>query len=161
MTSIVYDDSTTKKNPPKSDNSDKLLNLQMQTPVFEGSTSGLLQSGKTEEKYVIIWTADREQVFEMPTSGSAIMRQGINHLYLAKKEQCLAFATQLKTIFNTTNYEIYRLLPNREIQYLHPKDNMFPEDVNSQRVGGNINHSIGKNPQPVSIKFTNKNTFDE
>ena len=25
---------------------------------------------------------------------------------------------------------------------------------------GNIGHSIGKNPQPVNVKFTGKNTFD-
>ena len=32
---------------------------------------------------------------------------------------------------------------------------------NAGRVGGgNVGHSIGKNPQPVNVKFTGKDTFD-
>jgi photosystem I subunit 2 len=33
----------------------------------------------------------------MPTGGAAIMRNGENLLYLARKEQCLALGTQLRT----------------------------------------------------------------
>ena len=40
---------------------------------------------------------------------------------------------------------------------LHPKDGVFPEKLNESRVGvGNVGYSIGKNPQPVSVKFTGK-----
>jgi len=47
------------------------------------------------------------------------------------------------------------------VQYLHPKDGVFPEKVNEGRIGvGNIGYSIGKNPNPVNVKFTGKNTFD-
>jgi photosystem I subunit 2 len=45
----------------------------------------------------------KEQIFEMPT-GAAIMRNGENLLYLARKEQCLALGTQLRT-FKINNYK--------------------------------------------------------
>ena len=83
-----------------------------------------------------------------------------NLLYLARKEQCLALGTQLRT-FKINDYKIYRIFPNSEVQYLHPKDGVFPEKLNEGRVGvGNVGHSIGKNLQPVNVKFTGKNTFD-
>ena len=41
------------------------------------------------------------------------------------------------------------------------KMEFLPEKLNAGRIGvGNIMHSIGKNPQPVNVKFTGKNTFD-
>ena len=62
--------------------------------------------------------------------------------------------TATNTIQNY-DYKIYRIFPNSEVQYLHPKDGVFPEKVNEGRIGvGNIGHSIGKNPQPVNVKFT-------
>jgi len=67
----------------------------------------------------------------MPTGGGAIMRLGENLLYLARKEQCLALATQLRT-FKITDYKIYRVFPNGEVQFLHPADGVFPEKVNSE-----------------------------
>jgi photosystem I subunit 2 len=89
------------------------------------------------------------------------MKSGKNLLYLSKKEQCLALGTQLRTLFKINDYKIYRLFPNSEVQYLHPKDGVYPEKVNVGRVGiGNIGHSIGKNLQPVNVKFTGKRTFD-
>lgn len=69
---------------------------------------------------MITWEAKKEQIFEMPTGGAAIMRQGPNLLKLARKEQCLALLTQLRTKFKTDGY-IYRVFPNGEVQYLHPK----------------------------------------
>lgn len=48
------------------------------------------------------------------------MRQGPNLLKLARKEQCLALLTQLRTKFKTDGF-IYRVFPNGEVQYLHPK----------------------------------------
>jgi photosystem I subunit 2 len=93
----------------------------------------------------------------MPTGGAAIMRKGENLLYLARKEQCLALATQVKTAFKITDYKIYRIFPSGEVQYLHPKDGVFPEKVNAGRVGvGNVSHSIGKNLNPAQVKFTSK-----
>jgi photosystem I subunit 2 len=93
----------------------------------------------------------------MPTGGAAIMRQGENLLYLARKEQCLALWTQVKNSFKITDYKIYRIFPSGEVQYLHPKDGVFPEKVNAGRVGvGNVSHSIGKNLNPAQIKFTTK-----
>jgi photosystem I subunit 2 len=77
-----------------------------------------------------------------------------------KKEQCLALGTQLRTLFKISDYKIYRIFPNSEVQYLHPKDGVFPEKLNEGRLGvGNIGHSIGKNAEPVNVKFTGKNTF--
>ena len=136
------------------------LNMQTPSPIFGGSTGGWLRAAEVEEKYAITWTSKKEQIFEMPTGGAAIMRSGENLLYLARKEQCLALGTQLRT-FKITDYKIYRIFPNSEVQYLHPKDGVFPEKLNEGRVGvGNIGHSIGKNPQPVNVKFTGKRTFD-
>ena len=66
----------------------------------------------------------------MPTSGAAIMQSGENLLYLAKKEQCLSSWTQLRTLFKISDYKIYRIFPNSEVQYLHPKDGVFPEKLN-------------------------------
>ena len=97
----------------------------------------------------------------MPTGGAAIMRQSENLLYLARKEQCLALSTQLKTSFKITDFKIYRIFPSGEVQYLHPKDGVFPEKVNAGRVGvGNVSHSIGKNLNPAQIKFTTKSFSD-
>ena len=136
------------------------LNLQTFSPRFGGSTGGWLRAAEIEEKYVITWTSPKEQIFEMPTGGSAIMLQGDNLLYLARKEQCLALGTQLRS-FKITDYKIYRLFPSGEIQYLHPKDGVFPEKVNPGRLSvGNREFSIGKNPNPASIKFSGKETFN-
>ena len=136
------------------------LNLQTFSPIFGGSTGGWLRAAEIEEKYVITWTSSKEQIFEMPTGGSAIMLQGDNLLYLARKEQCLALGTQLRS-FKITDYKIYRLFPSGEIQYLHPKDGVFPEKVNPGRLSvGNREFSIGKNPNPASIKFSGKETFN-
>jgi photosystem I subunit 2 len=129
------------------------------TPKFGGSTGGLLSAADREEKYGITWTSSKEQVFEMPTGGAAIMNEGENLLYFARKEQCLALGTQLRTKFKPKieNYKIYRIYASGEVQYLHPADGVFPEKVNEGRVAVNTNNrSIGKNPQPATLKFSGK-----
>ena len=137
------------------------INLQMPSPTFGGSTGGWLRAAEIEEKYAITWTSKIKQIFEMPTGGAAIMAEGDNLLYLAKKEQCLALSANLKTLFKITDFKIYRIFPNGEVQYLHPKDGVFPEKVNAGRQGiGNIDHSIGKNDNPVNKKFTGKATYE-
>jgi photosystem I subunit 2 len=136
------------------------LNLQTFSPIFGGSTGGWLRAAEIEEKYIITWTSSKEQIFEMPTGGSAIMLQGENLLYFARKEQCLALGTQLRT-FKINDYKVYRLFPTSEIQYLHPKDGVFPEKVNPGRLAvGKREFSIGKNPTPAAIKFLGKQTFE-
>lgn len=60
-----------------------------------------------EEFYVITWEAKKEEIFEMPTGGAAIMNKGSNLLKLARKEQCLALLAQLRTKFKTDG-AIYR-----------------------------------------------------
>lgn len=137
------------------------INLKMPSPTFGGSTGGWLRAAEVEEKYAITWTGKKEQIFEMPTGGAAIMRDGENLLYLAKKEQCLALSRQLKSKFKISDFKIYRIFPNGEVQYLHPKDGVVPEKVNAGReVINNISHSIGKNSNPVEKKFTNEGTYD-
>jgi len=109
---------------------------------------------------VITWEAPKEQIFEMPTGGAAIMRSGPNLLKLARKEQCLALGTQLRTKFKI-NYQFYRVFPSGEVQYLHPKDGVYPEKVNPGRVGANQNmRTIGKNLDPSAVKFTGKVASD-
>nr|YP_009395815.1 photosystem I reaction center subunit II [Herposiphonia versicolor]ARW64795.1 photosystem I reaction center subunit II [Herposiphonia versicolor] len=137
------------------------INFQMPSPTFGGSTGGWLRSAEIEEKYAITWNTEKDNIFEMPTGGSAIMAKGDNLLYLAKKEQCLALSAQLKNKFKINNFKIYRIFPNGEVQYLHPKDGVFPEKVNEGRIGiGNIQHNIGKNKNPVNKKFTGEATYE-
>ena len=139
----------------------ELNQLLAVSPKFGGSTGGWLQAAETEEKYAITWASKKEQIFEMPTSGAAIMQSGENLLYLAKKEQCLALGTQLRNLFKISDYKIYRIFPNSEVQYLHPKDGVFPEKVNEGRaVVGHNPRRIGQNPNPASIKFTGRATHD-
>lgn len=137
--------------------------LTGQTPIFGGSTGGLLTKAEVEEKYAITWTSEKEQVFEMPTGGAAIMKEGENLLYLARKEQCLALGSQLRRKFKPkiTDYKIYRIFPSGETQYLHPADGVFPEKVNEGReYNGKKDRKIGDNPNPASIKFSGKETYE-
>ncbi|WP_330202632.1 photosystem I reaction center subunit II PsaD [Cyanobacterium sp. Dongsha4] len=132
-------------------------------PKFGGSTGGLLSAADREEKYAITWTSKKEQVFEMPTGGAAIMNEGENLLYFARKEQCLALGTQLRTKFKPKieDYKIYRIYPTGETQYLHPADGVFPEKVNEGReFHGKKDRNIGKNPEPVTLKFSGKAPYD-
>ncbi|EAW33738.1 photosystem I reaction center subunit II PsaD [Lyngbya sp. PCC 8106] len=132
-------------------------------PIFGGSTGGLLSKAEIEEKYAITWTSPKEQVFEMPTGGAAIMNEGENLLYLARKEQCLALGTQLRTKFKPKieDFKIYRIYPNGEMEYLHPKDGVFPEKVNEGRdFYGKIERNIGANPDPAKVKFSGKATYE-
>jgi photosystem I subunit 2 len=137
-------------------------------PEFGGSTGGWLSSAENEEKYIMTWTNDRKKlspqdnIFEMPTGGAAIMRQGANLVYFARKEQCLALGKQLRTNFKINDYRIFRLLPSGETQFLHPKDGVFPEKVNEGRVAvGKREFSIGKNKNPGSIKFTGIPSYEK
>lgn len=135
--------------PPK-------LDPNTPSPIFGGSTGGLLRKAQVEEFYVITWNASKEQIFEMPTGGAAIMRSGPNLLKLARKEQCLALTTQLRTKFKTDAC-FYRVFPSGEVQYLHPKDGVYPEKVNPGREGANVNaRTIGDNVDPAKVKFTGK-----
>nr|ARW65000.1 photosystem I reaction center subunit II [Polysiphonia sertularioides] len=140
---------------------DNTIDFKIPSPTFGGSTGGWLRSAEIEEKYAITWNTTEQSIFEMPTGGSAIMAEGDNLLYLAKKEQCLALSSQLKSKFKISNFKVYRIFPNGEVQYLHPKDGVFPEKVNDGRIGvGNIKHSIGKNDNPISKKFTGRGTYE-
>lgn len=137
--------------------------LTGKTPIFGGSTGGLLTKADIEEKYAITWTSKSEQVFEMPTGGAAVMHEGENMLYLARKEQCLALGTQLRTKFKPKieDYKIYRIYPSGETEYLHPKDGVFPEKVNAGREAANsVGRKIGNNPNPSTVKFSGKATYE-
>merc|ERR1712190_297821 len=132
------------------------LDANSPSPIFGGSLGGLMNKAKYEEFYVITWNAKKEKIFEMPTGGAAIMRQGPNLLKLARKEQCLALTTRLRTKFKT-NACFYRVLPSGEVQYLHPADGVYPEKVNKGRKGSNQNmRRIGQNAQPAVLKFSSK-----
>jgi len=135
-------------------------------PEFGGSTGGWLQASEVEEKYVITWTNDRknsiqeENIFELPTGGAAIMKPGPNLAYFARKEQSLALGKQLRSNFKINDYRIFRLFPSGEIQFIHPKDGVFPEKVNEGRIAiGKRDFSVGKNPNPGSIKFKGIATY--
>nr|AFK43504.1 unknown [Lotus japonicus] len=130
------------------------------SPIFGGSTGGLLRKAQVEEFYVITWESPKEQIFEMPTGGAAIMREGPNLLKLARKEQCLALGTRLRSKYKI-KYQFYRVFPNGEVQYLHPKDGVYPEKVNPGRQGVGQNfRSIGKNVSPIEVKFTGRQPYD-
>ena len=136
--------------------------LSGQTPIFGGSTGGLLAKANREEKYAITWTSPKEQPFEMPTGGTAIMREGKNLLYLARKEYGIALGgQQLRSKFKINDYKIYRIYPNGEIQYLHPADGVFPEKVNEGREKVRyVDRNIGRNPDPAKLKFSGRTTYD-
>ncbi|MGR3274172.1 photosystem I reaction center subunit II [Acaryochloris sp. 'Moss Beach'] len=135
--------------------------LTGQTPLFGGSTGGLLSSAETEEKYAITWTSPKQQVFEMPTGGAAVMNEGENLLYLARKEQCLALGLRQLRIKKIMDYKIYRVLPDGSNTLLHPKDGVFPEKSNEGRAAVNsVARSIGENPNPGAIKYTGKQAYD-
>lgn len=130
------------------------------SPIFGGSTGGLMRKAQVEEFHVITWDSPKEQIFEMPTGGAAIMRQGPNLLKLSRKEQCLALGAKLRSKYKI-NYQIYRVFPNGEVQYLHPKDGVYPEKVNPGRTGVGVNlRSIGKNTNQFEVKFTGKQVYD-
>ena len=84
-------------------------------------------------------------------------------MYFARKEQCLALGTQLRTKFKPRieDYKIYRIYPGGDTEFLHPKDGVFSEKVNEGRpmVGHNARR-IGQNVNPANIKFSGRNTFD-
>jgi len=136
--------------------------LEGQTPIFGGGTGGLLTKAEREEKYVITWTSPKEQVFEMPTGGSAIMRQGKNKLEIARKEYGIALGgQQLRAKFKINDYKIYRVYPNGETQMIHPADGVFPEKVNQGRPKVRyVDRNIGKNPTPAKLKFSGVQPYD-
>ena len=65
-------------------------------------SASLRSSSQVEEFYVITWESKKEQIFELPTGGAAIMRSGPNLLKLARKEQCQALTTVLRTKVGTS-----------------------------------------------------------
>ena len=68
--------------------------------------------------------------------------------------------SQLRTKFKI-NGCIYRIFPSGEVQYLHPKDGVYPEKVNKGREAVNTNdRSIGQNVNPIKVKFTGKNAYE-
>jgi len=137
-----------------------VLDPNTPSPIFGGGTGGLLRKAQVEEFYVITWDGPKEQIFEMPTGGSAIMRKGGNLLKQPRKEHCMALLTQLRTKFKIDGC-IYRVFPSGEVQYLHPKDGVYPEKVNKGREAVNTNdRSIGQNVNPSKVKFTGKNAFE-
>ena len=146
--------------------SDRMKSSNLYFPEFGGSTGGWLEAAETEEKYVMTWNNERKKsavednIFEMPTGGAAIMKDGPNLVYFARKEQCLSLMTQFRT-FKISDYKIYRIFQSGEVQYLHQKDGVFPEKVNPGRVAVNSRgFSIGKNPNPASIKFSGSTTYE-
>ncbi len=135
--------------------------LTGQTPLFGGSTGGLLSKADSEEKYAITWTSPDQRVFEMPTGGAATMHSGENLLYLARKEQCLALAYRQLRTQKITDYKIYRVLPDGETSLLHPSDGKPPEKSTEGREQvGKVDRNIGSNPSPASYKFTGKKAYD-
>jgi photosystem I subunit 2 len=145
-----------KKAPAKAPWVQPTLDDNTPSPIFGGSTGGLLRKAQVEEFYVITWEAKKEAIFEMPTGGAAIMRKGPNLLKFARKEQCMALTGQLRTKFKLEPC-FYRVYPDGKVQYLHPADGVYPEKVNAGRAGVNQNmRSIGENVNPIKVKFTGK-----
>ncbi len=136
--------------------------LKGNLPQSIGSTGGLLNAAETEEKYAITWSSSKAQAFELPTGGAATMNEGDNLMYFARKEQCLALGTQLRGFKpRIEDYKIYRIFPGGETEFLHPKDGVFPEKVNEGRPqAGHNARRIGENPNPASVKFTGRSTYE-
>ena len=125
--------------------------LHGQLPKSIGSTGGLLNSAETEEKYAITWSSTKAQAFELPTGGAAEMNEGDNLMYFARKEQCLALGTQLRTKFKPRieDYKIYRIYPGGDTEFLHPKDGGLPREVQRRpHHGGPHPQEHRRQPQP-------------
>ncbi len=130
-------------------------------PEFGGSTGGLLSTAEREEKYVITWTGKAGTVFEMPTSGGAIMKDGKNMLTLARKEQCLALGATLVSDFKIKDYQIFRIKAGEDPVLVHPKDGVFPEKANEGReTVGKVDRNIGNNVEPATLKFRDAKPWD-
>ncbi|WP_287128845.1 photosystem I reaction center subunit II PsaD [Candidatus Cyanaurora vandensis] len=137
------------------------LPLGASTPIFGGSTGGLLRKADVEEKYLITWASKEEQVFEMPTGGAATMVAGLNALYLARKEQCHALHRQLIAKFKIRDGKIYRVFPDGEQTLIFPMDGVPSEKVNAGREAvGYVPRKIGDNPSPSQVKFTGQSTYE-
>ncbi|MHC5598621.1 MAG: photosystem I reaction center subunit II PsaD [Nostoc sp.] len=135
--------------------------LSGQTPLFAGSTGGLLNKAVVEEKYAITWTSPKEQVFELPTGGAAIMRKGENLLYIARKEYGIFLGGQQLRKLKITDYKVYRILPTGETTLIHPADGVFPEKVTEGRQKVRyVDRRIGQNPSPSKLKFSGVYTYD-
>ncbi|WP_320666841.1 photosystem I reaction center subunit II [Prochlorococcus sp. MIT 1307] len=136
--------------------------LKGNLPQSIASTGGLLNSAETEEKYAITWSSSKSQAFELPTGGAAVMNEGDNLMYFARKEQCLALGTQLRTFKpRIEDYKIYRIFAGGDTEFLHPKDGVFPEKVNEGRpMVGHNPRRIGENPNPASVKFSGKQSYE-
>ena len=137
--------------------------LKGKLPIFGGSTGGLLSSAYLEEKYAITWSSGTEQVFEMPTGGAAIMNVGANLLHLATKEQCIALGKQLQTKFEPIieSYKVYRVFPDGNAQLLYPIDGVASEVAKEGRsYAGKVDRKIGANPEPVTLKFSDKAPYE-
>ncbi len=83
-------------------------------------------------------------------------------MYFARKEQCLALGTQFRGLKpRIDDYKIYRIFPGGDTEFLHPKDGVFPEKVNEGRpMVGHNPRRIGENPNPASVKFTGRETYE-
>ena len=137
--------------------------LKGKLAIFGGSKGGLLSSAYLEEKYAITWSSGTEQVFEMPTGGAAIMNVGANLLHLATKEQCLALGKQLQTKFEPIieSYKVYRVFPDGNAQLLYPIDGVASEVAKEGRsYAGKVDRKIGANPEPVTLKFSDKAPYE-
>lgn len=136
--------------------------LTGEIPHFVNSTGGMLRSSRVEEMHAITWTSKKKQGFELPTGGAALMHEGANLMYFARKEQCLALGRQLRKMKpSIKDYKVYRIYPQQEPVLVHPANGTFPEKVTEDRVAVNTNmRAVGDNPSPHTVKFTDKNTFD-
>merc|ERR1712224_631321 len=106
------------------------------SPDFGGRTGGLQRKAQIEEFYLLTWTTKSELLFELSSFGVVKMLKGKNLLKLSRKEQCLTLSIKLRNIYKLNVY-FYRILPNGEIQYLHPFDGIYPENVKNKRLGSN------------------------
>ena len=135
--------------------------LTGQVPRFVQSTGGMPPLAFVDERYGITWNSQEERGFELPTGGAALMHEGANVMYFARKEQCLALSRQLKKLKpGVKEYKIYRIIEGEEPALVHSSDNK-PEKLNKERKQVNTNmRQINENVSPHSLKFTNRNTYD-
>ena len=69
------------------------FNIETPSPIFGGSTGGWLRAAEVEEKYAITWTSPKEQIFEMPTGGAAIMRLRLRIIKFIEFSQVVKYNT--------------------------------------------------------------------
>ncbi|CAL9075180.1 unnamed protein product, partial [Musa acuminata var. zebrina] len=120
---------------------------------------GAPPQGAGGEFYVITWDSPRSKCSRCPPA--ALPSCGRAQPAEAGAQGTVPGARHPAAVQVQDQVPVLPGVPNGEVQYLHPKDGVYPEKVNPGRQGvGQNMRSIGKNVSPIEVKFTGKQVYD-